>query len=150
MPAASALDVSIDLEERIVLLDHGLRRALVVQRANLGVRLPVAAVPVDARVETQIVPEGDLRVEALLPRRLRVAPEHARRSRAGERADRARRVRSALLEPRLARSAVADRGQHGARRTELRRTNLVQEEVGDAVADAVLRLRRRRRPSGMS
>ncbi len=141
MLAASALDGAIGLEERIVLQDHGLRRALVVQRANLGVRLPVAAVAVDARVETQIVPERDLRVEALLPRRLRVAPEHARRGRAGERADGTRRIRSALLEPGLApfrrrRSRTARRPSDSstAERT------LYMKKSRDAVADAVLRL----------
>src|SRR5206468_3727685 len=103
------------------------------QRSNLGIRLEMSAVPVDARVEAQILEQRDGRVEARLPRRLRVTPIDAGRLGAID-------IRSALLQTSLPCAAVADSGDDVARRVERRRAHLVQEEVADAEANAILRL----------
>src|SRR5262245_33199358 len=105
---------AVELQERIVALDYGLGGTLVVQPANLGVRLPVTTVAIDARIETQTVVEEDGGVEPCLPRRLRVSPEDTRRLRA-------RNFGAALLEPGLARPTVAcRRRQDRARGVDLR------------------------------
>src|SRR5829696_4959727 len=100
----------------------------------------MAAVAVDAGVEAPPLEERDVGVEAELPARLRVAPVDALRVGRERTVPDAHDVRTALLEPRLPRPAVAGRGDHGAGRVELRRADLVHEEVGDAEPDAVLRL----------
>src|SRR5688500_5527137 len=125
-------DCAIDGEQRIP-LDDAECRALVVERANFGVGLVVAAVAVDAGIKPQAVHDGHRRVVAHLPDRLRVAPVHARRLGA-------RNVRPALLDAALPASTVADRRAEigGAGRREHRLAHLVHEEVRDAEADAVL------------
>jgi len=127
------LDRAIDLQQRIVALDHGKRGALVVQCADLRVRLQMSAVAVHAAVKLQPLPERHGGVEAGLPRRLRVAPVHARRLCAGH-------IRSTLFESALARAAVADGRDDESLVVEHGRPDLVEEEVADAEADAVLRL----------
>src|SRR5438874_5820705 len=126
-------DISILLQEWVILLNDRECRALIVERANLRIRLEMPAIAVDARIESQVLIERDGRVEARLPGRLRVPPVDARR-------DRAVHIRSALLEPSLSSAAVAERGEDLSRWVECDRADPVQEEVGDAEADAVLRL----------
>src|SRR5678816_2996062 len=116
-----------------------MRRALVVQRANLGVRLIVSTVAVGARVQPQVVPQRDLSVEAGLPGRLRVAQEHARCPSAGKGADRTRRIRSAGIESGRTGSTVADGGGDHSLRIHLGRADTVHEVVGDPVAHTILR-----------
>src|SRR5258705_5124634 len=92
----------------------------------------MSAVAVHAGIGPEVTVQRHGRVEPGLPRRLRVAPEYARRAGAGD-------VRPSQLQPTRAGPAVADRRDDFAG-VEDGRPHLIEEEIGDAIADAVLGL----------
>src|SRR5690606_296306 len=127
------LDLAVRHQHRVVALDDCLRQTEVVLRADLRVRLPVAAVALDARVEAQPVPEREPRAEPELPRGLRVAPEHL----VGLVA---RHDRAALLLAADTASRVTERLRHEPAFVDLGRHDPVHEDVGEAEADPMLGL----------